>query len=57
MQDAGPFEVLFLAIIVTAGHRLRHLESFDVGDTDRALARFAELCIENGERERLRAGG
>jgi hypothetical protein len=31
---------------VADGDRVRHFETFDVGDADQALARFGELCAD-----------
>ncbi len=41
--DGGSFENAALRVVLTDGKRIRHYEIFDLGDTDRALARFAEL--------------
>jgi hypothetical protein len=43
-HGGGPFENVLLRVIVTDGDRIQHVEFFDVGDADRALARFEELC-------------
>jgi ketosteroid isomerase-like protein len=43
-RDGGPFENAFVAILLTRGDQVQRYEFFDVGDTDRALARFEELC-------------
>jgi ketosteroid isomerase-like protein len=50
VPDGGPFENVFLRLIVADGDRVRHFETFDVADADQALARFGELCAE-GARE------
>jgi hypothetical protein len=44
--DGGPFEHLFVRVCVTDGPHIRRYELFDVGDVDRAVARFAELCAD-----------
>jgi ketosteroid isomerase-like protein len=46
VPDGGPFENVFLRLIVADGDQVRHFETFDVADADRALARFEELCAE-----------
>ena len=46
VEGGGPFENLFLAVFMTAGDRIRSNSPFDLTDTDRALARFAELSEE-----------
>jgi hypothetical protein len=43
-RDGGPFENLFLGVVLTEGNHVSCNELFDVADADRALARFAELC-------------
>jgi hypothetical protein len=48
MRDGGPFENIVARVFVTDGAQIRRYEIFDVGDTDRALARFAELCRVDG---------
>jgi hypothetical protein len=48
VPDGGPFENVFLRMIVADGDRVRHFETFDVTDADRALARFEELRAEAG---------
>lgn len=52
VPDGGPFENVFLRMIVADDDRIRHFETFDVADADadQALARFGELCAE-GARE------
>jgi len=42
----GPFEQPFLDVILYDGQQTRRIESFDIEDLDRALARFEELCAE-----------
>jgi len=42
--DGGPFEDVFVAVLLTRGDHVERYEFFDVGDADRALARFEELC-------------
>lgn len=44
----GPFENSAICVMLTDGERITHYEAFDVTDTDRALARFAELCAKGG---------
>jgi hypothetical protein len=46
LRDGGPFENVLLRVMVTNGDLIQHFDVYDVGDTDRALARFAELCEE-----------
>jgi ketosteroid isomerase-like protein len=46
VPDGGPFENVFLRMIVVDGDRVRHFETFDVADADLALARFEELRAE-----------
>jgi ketosteroid isomerase-like protein len=43
-RDGGPFENIFVRVIVTGGDRIQSNDTFDVADADRALARFEELC-------------
>jgi len=43
-DGGGPFENVFVRVMVTDGDRIRHYEVFDVGDADQAVARFEELC-------------
>jgi hypothetical protein len=43
-RDGGPFEKAFAAVILTDCDRIQRYEIFDLADTDRALARFDELC-------------
>ncbi|HXJ34119.1 MAG TPA: nuclear transport factor 2 family protein [Candidatus Eisenbacteria bacterium] len=47
VPDGGPFENVFLRMVVADGDRVRHFETFDVADADQALARFEELCAEH----------
>jgi hypothetical protein len=44
LRDGGPFENLLLRVLVTDDDCIQHFDSFDVGDADRAVARFEELC-------------
>jgi hypothetical protein len=44
VPDGGPFENVFVLVVLTAGDHLQRQEVFDLGDADRALARFEELC-------------
>jgi SnoaL-like domain len=46
--DGGPFEHLLVRVFVTDGPHVTRCELFEVGDEDRALARFAELCRVDG---------
>jgi SnoaL-like domain len=46
LRDGGPFENVLLRVMVTDGDRIQHFEVFDIGDADKALARFDELCSE-----------
>jgi len=48
MRDGGRFENVFIVVGVTDCDCVRHLDFFDVGDADQALARFAELCSDLG---------
>ena len=43
-RDGGPFENLFVGVYLTDGDRIERYEFFDVGDADRGIARFEELC-------------
>ena len=43
-HGGGPFENVVVRTMVTAGDRLQRCELFDLGDADRAVARFEELC-------------
>jgi ketosteroid isomerase-like protein len=43
-RDGGPFEDVVVWVLLTRGDHVQRYEFFDVGDADRALARFAELC-------------
>src|SRR5262249_60983044 len=46
VPNGGPFENLFLRVIVADRDRVQHFETFDVADADQAIARFEELCAE-----------
>jgi ketosteroid isomerase-like protein len=46
MQGGGPFENVFPCVVMTTGNCIRSNNPFDLTDTDRALARFAELSAE-----------
>jgi hypothetical protein len=48
MQDGGPFENVFVRVLLVVGDRIQDYEVFDVGDAERALARFEELCGGQG---------
>jgi hypothetical protein len=43
-NGGGPFENVFIRVMVTDGNRIQHYEVFETADVDRALARFEELC-------------
>ena len=45
-DGGGPFENLFVRVMVTDGDRIRRYEIFDVGDAEAALMRFEELSAE-----------
>ncbi len=45
-REGGPFENLDVRFMLTDGARVQRVELFDLADTERALARFAELCAE-----------
>ncbi len=47
-RDAGPFEILFIGVYLTGADRVDRYEFFDVGDADRAVARFEALCAGPG---------
>ena len=47
-SGGGPFENVFIRVIVTDGDRIRHYELFDIGAVEPALARFEELCAAVG---------
>jgi hypothetical protein len=44
VPGGGPFENVFVLFTLTAGNRIHHHEIFDVGDAERALILFGELC-------------
>jgi hypothetical protein len=44
IPEGGPFEHVIAIVYVTDGPHIQRLELFDVGDTDRAVSRFEELC-------------
>jgi ketosteroid isomerase-like protein len=44
LREGGPFENFFLSVALTEGDHVPRYEVFEVAETDRALARFAELC-------------
>jgi ketosteroid isomerase-like protein len=48
MRDGGPFETVVARVFVTDGEHIQRYEMFDGGDTEAALARFAELCRGDG---------
>jgi len=43
LRDGGEFEHLFVSVSCTDGEHIRRHETFEIGDAERALARFAEL--------------
>jgi ketosteroid isomerase-like protein len=43
-NGGGPFENVFVTVVLTAGNHIAHFEVFPITDAERALARFAELC-------------
>jgi hypothetical protein len=43
-RDGVAFENVMVFAALTRGDRIQQLEIFDIGDADRALARFEELC-------------
>ena len=43
-NGGGPFENIFIRVMVTDGDRIQRYEVFDIADVDLALARFEELC-------------
>jgi tetratricopeptide (TPR) repeat protein len=51
-RDGGPFENAFVAVLLTSGDHVQRYEFFDIGDADRAVARFEELCAEPPSRAR-----
>jgi hypothetical protein len=42
-REGGPFESVFVGVFLTRGDHIERYELFDLEDTERALARFAEL--------------
>ena len=48
--DGAEFENVLIGVVSTDGQRVRRFEFFDVGDVDRALARFADLGEEPAAR-------
>ena len=49
VADAGdPFENEIFAVALVADGRLQRYEVFGEADAERAVARFAELCSEDG---------
>jgi hypothetical protein len=46
VPDGGPFENVFLRMIVADGDRVRHFETFDLAAADQALARFETLSAD-----------
>jgi len=43
-NHGGAFEKVAVRVVLTDGKLIPHFEVFDAADTDRALARFDELC-------------
>ncbi len=50
LHDGGPFENFLIGVALTDRDRIQRYELFDVGDGERALAHFAELCAGLVER-------
>ena len=48
-DGGGPFENVFVAVVLTAGNHLVRSEVFPITDAERALAHFAELCANQEE--------
>jgi hypothetical protein len=46
LREGGEYERAFAGVWMTEGDHVVRFEYFDVAETDRALARFAELCDE-----------
>jgi ketosteroid isomerase-like protein len=46
--SGGAFEKAYVRIFLTDGDRIQHFECYDVGDADRAVARFQALCTDLG---------
>jgi len=46
-DGGGPFEKVYVRVILTDRDCIRCFEVYDPGDVERALARFEELCREN----------
>jgi hypothetical protein len=46
LRDGGPFEHVLIVLHASDGKRITRFEAFDVGDAERALARFEELCCQ-----------
>jgi ketosteroid isomerase-like protein len=44
VRDGGPFENVLVVVMLTGGDRIQRFELFNVGDVEKALARFEELC-------------
>ena len=47
--DGGAFEYVLVRVFTTDGAHIQRYELFDVGDEDRSVARFAELCGADGD--------
>jgi hypothetical protein len=43
-RDGGPFENVFVNVVLVDRDLIQRYEFFDLTDADRALARFSELC-------------
>ncbi len=43
-RDGGPFENIFIRVVLTEGDRIQSNDTFDAAEVDRALARFEDLC-------------
>ena len=48
-DEGGPFENVFVAVVLTDGNHLARFEVSLITDTERALARFAELGANQEE--------
>jgi ketosteroid isomerase-like protein len=42
--SGGPFEKIYVRVLLTDGGRIRQFECYDVAQADRAVARFDNLC-------------
>src|SRR5262249_26270189 len=46
VRDGGPFETVFVRVVITEGDRIRRMEIYAMDDVQAALARFEELCAD-----------